>query len=682
MLSKTAPWLHIRRGAQYLDVALKIATMFSATLILFSGDLLVIFSDALRDESVSHVLIVPVLAAYIIFRKRKVIQAAAFFKNRQKLLGRIRVDVVLGGLLLLISIGLYWHAPYTMMSLEYHVLAMILFLASCILILFNSSVLKQVIFPLLLLALLFPPAEILYNAGSALSVVSSTATYSFLRVFGYPVSLNNEYENPWLQVVRQDGTPILFSVDPACSGIYSLMGFLVFALFIAYLIRGPIWKKAIAFSIGFPLIYSLNIVRLIGTVAIGYYFGEATALDLFHLFGGWVLVFLGTLLLLVSFRRAFSIDLIFRSLGGCRSCENVSLPSNSGFCLDCGRFLTIPAPSFKRRDIAAVLAVLVAVIMITAIQTPISLAKEHTELMVNTPSGPQFSTEILPQIDGYSLSYVMRDMEFEKYAKQDLSLIYSYVPNNGSEDTIWVLIEIASTRTSLHRTEACLVKSYAAGEKVEELVQRDYQLVDNPPVVGRFCVFHYTRSETNQTVIYWIQSSPFSINSTIVGKYVKISLVTYPMSLDQISSSESQLLSFAKSVTGYWAPISQWSQVALVASRNRYVLLAAPFLLLIATVLYAVFQRMRYRKADELAYQKLPQLQKQVVDAVGHTQRSSTPTFSNIWSTYKKITGHAVESNEFHEMLTATEKSQVIQSGFVSINDYPFKIWKTRVSVK
>jgi hypothetical protein len=227
-----------------------------------------------------------------------------------------------------------------------------------------------------------------------------------------------------------------------------------------------------------------------------------------------------------------------------------------------------------------------------------------------------------------------------------------------------------------------LVKWYAAGERVEEVVLRDYQLLDNPPVVGRFCVFHYTRSETNQTVIYWIQTSPFSINSTVVEKYVKISLVTYPMSLDQISSSENHLLSFAKSVTDYWKPINQWSQVALVLSKGRYVLLLLPFSLLVGTVLYVLFQRVRDKKADAQAYQKLPQLHKQVVDAVGHTQRSSAPTFSKIWSTYKKITGRPIEREEFHDMLLAVEKTEVIKGGFVSVDDYPFKVWKTRVSIK
>jgi len=660
----------------------KTATLISATLVLFSKDLLVIFSDALQDESVSHVLIVPVIIAYIIFRKRRVIQAAASSKKGQSLFNLVRVDDVAGWFLLLVSLGFYLHASYTMMSLEYHVLAMILFIASCILILFNWSVLQQLVFPLLLLSLLFPPAEILYNLGSALSVASSTITYSVLRGLGYPVTLNIEYENPWLQVVRQDGTPVLFSVDPACSGIYSLMGFLVFALFIAYLVRGSVWKRALAFSVGIPLIYSLNITRLVATVLVGYYFGEATALSVFHVFGGWILVFIGTLLLLASFQRVFGVDLVPKPSRECQTCEKLDPPADSGFCFNCSRLLRSPAASFGRTDIARVLAVLAATILITAVQMPILLTKEHAELMVNTPSGQAFSTEILPQMDNYSLAYVMRDVEFERYAKQDLSLIYSYVPDNWSEDTIWVMLEIASIRSSLHRTEACLMEWYAAGERVEELVQRDYQLLDNPPVVGRFCVFHYTRSETNQTLIYWIQTSIFSINSTIVEKYVKISLVTYPTSLDQVSISESRLLSLATSVMDYWRPVNQWSQVALLLSNNRYVFILLPLSLLVGTVLYVVFQRVRDKRADVLAYQKLPQRHRQVVNVINQVQVSSPATFGNIWSAYGKITGQLIERQEFQNMLLAVEKTGVVKGGFVSIDDYPFKVWKTRVNVR
>jgi exosortase/archaeosortase family protein len=501
--------------------------------------------------------------------------------------------------------------------------------------------------------------------------------------------LNSEYANSWLQVVRQDGTPILFSVDPACSGIYSLMGFLVFALFMVYLVRGGVWKKAVAFSIGFPLIYSLNIVRLTATVLVGYYLGEANALNLFHFFGGWILVFIGTLLLLLSFRRVFRIDLVSRwraraLFGECHMYETAGSPTNCSFCFTCGRLLKSMAARFDRTDLARVLVLLIAVILITAIQMPISLTKERPGLVVNAPSEQEFSTEILPSIDDYSLSYVMRDMEFERRAKQDLSLIYSYVPDNRSEDTIWVLLEIASIKFSLHRTEGCLTEHNAAGEKVEELALKDYQLLDNPPVVGRFCVFHHTRSGLNQTVMYWKYEDPLplSINSTVMPKYVKISLVSYPVSLDQISASESRLLSFATSVTDYWKPVNQWSEVALALSSNRYALLLLSASLLFGTVLFVLFERSKDKKADAQAYRKLPPLHKQVVDAVSQTQRSNAPTFSHIWSTFRAITGQRIEKQEFHDMLQAVEKTEAVKSGFVSIDDCPFKVWRTRVSIK
>jgi len=227
-----------------------------------------------------------------------------------------------------------------------------------------------------------------------------------------------------------------------------------------------------------------------------------------------------------------------------------------------------------------------------------------------------------------------------------------------------------------------LINWNAAGERVQELVLRDYQLLDNPPIVGRFCAFHYTRSKLNETVVYWFQTSLFSINSTIVEKYVKISLVSYPTSLDQVSDSENRLLSSATSLTDYWKPVNQWSQVALLLSKSRYVLLSLPLSLLVGTILYVLFQRVRDKKADAQAYQKLPQHYKQIVEAISQTQRSNAPTFSNVWSAYRKITGQPIERQEFHSMLLAVERIEVIKGEFVSVDDYPVKVWKTRVSIK
>ena len=83
-----------------------------------------------------------------------------------------------------------------------------------------------------------------YALGSTLSIVSSEATYLLLNLFGFPVSISTSYESPTINIIQSNGTPLAFSVDVACSGIYSLIGFLIFAIFVSYVARAKTWKKA------------------------------------------------------------------------------------------------------------------------------------------------------------------------------------------------------------------------------------------------------------------------------------------------------------------------------------------------------------------------------------------------------------------------------------------------------
>ena len=44
--------------------------------------------------------------------------------------------------------------------------------------------------------------------------------------------ISTAYGNPTITITQPNGTPLSFTVDIACSGIYSLIGFLIFAVFI------------------------------------------------------------------------------------------------------------------------------------------------------------------------------------------------------------------------------------------------------------------------------------------------------------------------------------------------------------------------------------------------------------------------------------------------------------------
>lgn len=66
-----------------LVLGLKIATIVAATLTIFYQDLAIIANDALQSEFMSHILAIPFLFSYIIYRKRKIIRASISFESLQ-----------------------------------------------------------------------------------------------------------------------------------------------------------------------------------------------------------------------------------------------------------------------------------------------------------------------------------------------------------------------------------------------------------------------------------------------------------------------------------------------------------------------------------------------------------------------------------------------------------------------
>jgi exosortase/archaeosortase family protein len=181
------------------------------------------------------------------------------------------------------------------------------FLAAALtLILFNSQTFKQLIVPIAFLIFLTPPpAEILYSVGSLLSNLSAAAANSLANVFGWSAALSNSYGSPIITLTRADHSLMTFSVNVACSGIYSLIGFLIFALIVAYITRGKALYKIFILILGIPLIITLNIIRITTILGIGYAYGDEMALQVFHTVGATVLMFIGTLILLAVTEKVF-----------------------------------------------------------------------------------------------------------------------------------------------------------------------------------------------------------------------------------------------------------------------------------------------------------------------------------------------------------------------------------------
>jgi len=654
------PLNFLEKHSSSIVLALKTLTILVATLMLFQQDLTIVFTDALQSEITNYMLVIPIILVYVIYRKRKMLRAVVALESQNQPKSVRHIPTIAGVILCTAAITLYWYGSYTFTPLEYHMASLPIFVAGLTLILFNPQTLRQLAFPIAILYFLTPPpSETLYAAGSTLSVISSEASHTIVKALGVPSTLSGEYGNPTITITRPDGSTITFAVDIACSGIYSLMGFLIFATFIAYITRDKTWKKAAIFLIGLPLIYALNIIRITTILLIGYHYGEQLALQIFHILGGWTLIFLGTLLLLTITEKAFKTNIFLKppSIQPCPKC-NPAENQKEGFCPYCGRLLKYPKLNLKKRDIAKIATITLAVVLLLSIQAPVfALTEGPAQIIIQKPTGEQGYTQILPQMQGYKLEFVYRDKAFEERAKQDASLVYAYVPEDETKDPIYVAIEIASTLSSLHRWEACLItwpQTHGYQPKVTQLELKDVQILQNPPIIARWFAFQYTKTNQTQTVLYWYETATFTTNTTSQQKHVKISLIAYPKTPEEIPIIENQLLPVAQAIANYWQPIKTWTQIALIFSRNGQTLTLSAATLLAPAIIFYKVQSRRARKNLQKLYHKLSSRDKLLIQKIKEKSKV----------------------NELGERLQQMEQAGIIKRKIVNFNDEPIMVWE------
>jgi len=671
----------INRNSLWLTT--KIITLVSMTVLLFANDLTMLFADALEQEATSYILVVPIILAYLIYRKRKMLKAVLSLENTQQQKQTRYLPTIAGILLTLTAILLYWHGSYTFTPLEYHMLALPIFASGIVLILFNPQTLRQLAFPICFLFFLVPPpSEILYTIGATLSNLSSIASNTIINLIGIPSTLTTEYGNPTIIITRPDGAILNFTVDVACSGIYSLMGFFIFSMLIAYIIRDKTWKKAALILTGMPIIYLFNIVRITTILAIGYHYGETLALQVFHLLGGWVLIFIGTLLLLFISEKILKTKIFTTKPIQCPQCNPTPQP-NINFCHKCGRIIKPLQAKIPKLGIIKVITVIATVLLLISIQAPVfALTQSPAVVITSGSTGQQVSTEILPKIPEYTLQFAYRDTDFEELAKQDMAIAYLYTPTNESDLPIWATLEIATARSALHRWETCLV-NYPLQQgwkpKVIQIDLRDIQITENPPIISRYFVFTYTKTNLTQAVLYWYETSTFTINSTSQQKNVKISLIAYPENSSELAQIENKLVTIAKQITNYWEPIKIWSSITMILSQNGgYIAVATSILLALNIAIYTIKTR-NQKKANRNAYEKLSTPNKQLIDTIKETEKTTIPTLDKIAVNYQETTGQPVTEDALLQKLAELEKTELIYNRIANKQDEPIHSWKTQI---
>jgi len=669
-----------------LAVAIKLSVIAVAVMAFYVQDLSMVFKGALTDESTFHILAIPFLFAYLLFRKRKMINAALQPPQTSTRGFQKYFSTLTGITLSAVAILTYWYGSYTFTPLEYHMLTLPFLAAGLTLILFNLQTLKQLIVPIVFLIFLTPPpVEILYSVGSALANLSASASNALANVFGLHSVLSTAYGSPMITLTRPDHTILTFSVNVACSGVYSLIGFVIFALFIAYITRGKLRNKFAILIMGIPLIAALNIIRITTILAIGYNFGEDLALQLFHYVGATVLMFIGTLLLLAITEKVFKKP---KPPQPCPTCNPPTTNPTEPFCPNCGKLFKHPKTKLNRADITKIAGIAIIVVMLLSIQAPVfALTQGPAQVIIQTPSGTEVNTSnsLLPNMTGYTLSYVYRDTAFEQESGVDAALVYSYSSPNETTSPVWVAVQIAASVSSEHRWETCLISwPLSQGEQmaVNQLDLRDIQIQDNPPMTARYFAFQYKDTNQTQVVLYWYETATFNTNGTAQTKSVMISLIMYPSSSQNVSEAENQELPIANAINSYWAPIQTWSTIALSISQNGLALSAGATAILVLLILYAAYLDRKEKLALLNLYRKLPTQNQLIIKAVTNAKNIHNPTTQAITLEYQKLTQTPTSETWIAQKLAEAENAGLIKKITANKNDEPTIQWKNQVPSK
>lgn len=260
--------------------ALALAFLAVLILILYWPILSDLAVDWWTDEASSYGMLMPLLAGYIAWLKRKSTLAVPAQPDTRGL-------AAIAGACVMFLIGKLG-AEFFLSRLSFVVL-----LGGLIWLFWGLSRLRRLAFPMLLLATMVPLPTLVYNQiGIPLQLFASATSASLIQFLGGTVYRDGN-------ILQLPG--LTLGVAEACSGLHSLAALSVAALLVGYILCKKMHVRAILFILAIPLAIALNVFRITGTAFLAMY-RESFAMGFYHSFSGW-LVFVLSFGLLIGLAR-------------------------------------------------------------------------------------------------------------------------------------------------------------------------------------------------------------------------------------------------------------------------------------------------------------------------------------------------------------------------------------------
>jgi exosortase len=247
-----------------------------APFIWFAGLLAVSYAVVLSrlarqwvtDPDLSHGCFVPLLIAYIVWERRR---ALASVKGAHNWFGLVLM--VLGGFLLCIGPpSLDTFAAVTRVALMVSLIGSILYLR-------GFATLRMLLYPMVLLLLMFPmPGFVLERLTFPLQVIASKLAEHILELLGYSVLREGN-------ILMLPGQTL--NIAEACSGLRSLMALTFLGQAYIYMFDSKPWMRPVMAILIIPIAVLANSLRIVASAVAATYnreWGQGT----YHESTGWI----------------------------------------------------------------------------------------------------------------------------------------------------------------------------------------------------------------------------------------------------------------------------------------------------------------------------------------------------------------------------------------------------------
>jgi len=240
----------------------------------FGPELIWMFGRWMDSEYYGHGLFIPLISAYLMYRRRN---AVAALVGRPDRLG-----------LVLVIVGLLLHLLAVVVDVNFACnFAAIIVLWGFIAWSWGRPVALALLFPIAYLSFMVPIDRLLIDAfASPLQLTAAKMAAGFSGAIGIPVTRDG---------VNLSVPQYTFEVAVPCSGLKSLTTMGALSVLFAFLVKGPLWRRLVLVASALPVALLANATRVTLILLVAQSMGANMAEGFFHSFSGVVVFAIGLL---------------------------------------------------------------------------------------------------------------------------------------------------------------------------------------------------------------------------------------------------------------------------------------------------------------------------------------------------------------------------------------------------